>query len=78
MAQSMLTTPDNPYDPFTHFDEWFAYDESHGYHTCSLIARFAFTSPEMTPVEVDNVTEKALDEIVSLLPFYKKVQAATA
>ena len=37
----MLTTVDNPYDPFTQFDEWLMFDEDHGYHTCSYLARIA-------------------------------------
>ncbi len=28
-----LTTVDNPYDPFTQWDEWYAYDEGKGYAT---------------------------------------------
>ena len=35
----MISTSDNPYNPFTNFHEWFVYDETKGYHTCSLLAR---------------------------------------
>ena len=34
-----LTTYDNPFDPFTQFDSWFAFDTEKGYYTCSRIAR---------------------------------------
>lgn len=37
----MLTTVDNPYDPFTQFDKWFQYDNLHGYSTCCYLARVA-------------------------------------
>ena len=43
----MLTTIDNPFNPFDQFDEWFAYDVSKGYHTCSYLARIAKTSDEI-------------------------------
>ena len=35
----MLTTIDNPYNPFTNFDEWWAFDISHGYNTCAYLSR---------------------------------------
>ena len=31
----MLTTSDNPYNPFTQFDEWQMFDSLQGYNTCS-------------------------------------------
>ena len=35
----LLTTVDNPYNPFTHWVEWYAFDTSMGYHTCGLLDR---------------------------------------
>lgn len=29
-----ITTTDNPYDPFTEFDQWESFDLKHGYFTC--------------------------------------------
>ena len=72
---SMLTTKDNPYDPYKDFDNWFAYDEQAGYHTCAYLARIASTDPAMSDKEIDSDTEAAIDEIVRLDPFgiYMKV-----
>ena len=71
----MLTTTDNPFDPFTQFDKWFAWDETHGYHTCAYLARVAKTSSNLS--ESDSVKEinSAIDEIVkmNLTGNYKKV-----
>jgi len=71
----MLTTTDNPFDPFTQFDKWFAWDETHGYHTCAYLARIAKTSSNLS--ESDSVKEinNAIDEIVklNLTGNYKKV-----
>ena len=71
----MLTTIDNPYDPFTQFDEWNAYDESKGYYTCSYLARFAYTSSDLSDVDQSISVENAIDEIISKNPLkiYKKV-----
>ena len=68
MANHMLTTIDNPYNPFTNFDDWFQFDEQKGYHTCSYLARIAKTSNEFSD-EDDAEIEAAIDEIVSLDPF---------
>lgn len=76
MKSSMLTTIDNPYDPFTQFDDWFAFDEQKGYHTCAYLARLANTSDELSDEENDAEIEKAIDSIVKLnvLGIYRKVQ----
>ena len=37
----MLTTTDNPYNPFKNFDEWFMYDTEKGYNSCGYLARIA-------------------------------------
>ena len=66
MSQAMLTTIDNPYDPHTHFDEWYAWDIAHGYHTCEYLARIAMTSDVLSDVENDEAIDEAIDEIVSM------------
>lgn len=63
--ESMLTTVDNPYDPFTNFDEWYAYDYRKGYHTPGLLARVAVVSDELSEADYDLAVESAIDEIVS-------------
>lgn len=69
MALHMLTTVDNPFDPFKNFDDWFQFDESKGYHTCSYLARIAKTSDEFSDWENDAEIEAAIDEIVAIDPF---------
>lgn len=61
-----LTSVDNPFDPFTDFDEWYRYDAEKGYYTAGLIARFtdadAFDlSDEDYAAEVEQAVEKALE-----------------
>jgi hypothetical protein len=73
----MLTTMDNPHNPFTHFDEWYRFDESSGYHTTSYLARVTRTSSELSDVDQDLAIESAIDEIVreNVNGMYKKVEA---
>lgn len=65
---SMLTTVDNPFDPFTQFDEWYAWDEMHGYHTCSLLDRFITTSQDLSEPDQDADIERAIDRVIELNP----------
>lgn len=71
----MLTTADNPFNPFTQFQEWFAFDESKGYNSCSYLARIANISDELSEVDELLEIERAIDEIVrmNILGIYKKV-----
>ena len=62
----MLSTKDNPYNPFTKFKEWFEYDTTHGYNSLSYIARIAMTSNELTDEENEVIIDQAIDEILSL------------
>lgn len=66
MADSdiMLTTVDNPWSPFTNWDEWYAYDEVAGYHTLALLGRVAVTSDELSDADYELAIANAIDEIV--------------
>lgn len=70
-----LTTEDNPYNPFTQFDDWYAFDEQMGYHSCSYLDRIISTSDELSIPDQLVALEEAIDEIVkfNLTGNYKKV-----
>lgn len=72
----MLTTVDNPYDPFDNFKEWYMYDVQKGYNSSSYLARIAKTSDEMTEFENDEEIERAIDEIIEhdFMNIYVKVK----
>ncbi len=78
MNESMLTTVDNPFDPFTQFDEWYAYDLSQGYHTSAFLARIVRSSEELSEADQSAAIEAAIDEIVreNVLGLYRKVSSA--
>lgn len=64
MANSVrLTTIDNPYDPFDEFTSWYNYDVSHGYYSCSYLARVSKASPEMPDELQELLDEEAIKEI---------------
>lgn len=64
MAATFVTTLDNPYDYFTQFDEWYAFDTQKGYNTCAYVARIAKTSSEMSEKDYENAVNDAVDEIL--------------
>lgn len=71
-----LTTIDNPYDPFDDFINWFMFDISKGYNTCSYLARIAIVGDDFSDAEVNREIERAIDEIVELNPLgiYTKIR----
>ena len=75
MANRLVTTIDNPFNPFTQFDDWYRFDNDHGYHTCEYLARIAKTSIDLDDEAYANAVNEAVDEIVRLNinGLYKKV-----
>jgi hypothetical protein len=62
----MLTTKDNPCNPFTDFPAWLAWDTAHGYHTTEWLGRMAVTSNDLTPGDLQFAINSAIDEIVEM------------
>ena len=71
----MLTTFDNPYDPFEQFSSWFLFDVEKGYDSCAYLGRIARTSEQLSDDENDLEIERAIDEIIKydFRNIYKKV-----
>jgi len=76
MALHMLTTVDNPFSPFTQFDEWRNYDEAAGYFTLEFLGRVVIISDDLSEADQDAAIESAIDEICSenVLGIYKKIE----
>lgn len=61
-----LTTKDNPWNPFTNWDEWYNFDMIMGYDTCGKIDRLAPVS-EALPDSINVETlEEAYDKLISI------------
>lgn len=72
---SMLTTTDNPYDPFDDYDDWYAFDQRHGHNTPGILARIAVVSDELSQADQQIAIDNAIDEIVfeNVSGLFKKV-----
>lgn len=55
----MLTTRDNPFNPYTQWDSWLQWDRDHGYYTNELLARVANASLDMDEDQRDELIEMA-------------------
>lgn len=73
--QCMLTTIDNPFNPFDDFNSWFLFDMEKGYDSCGRMVRVANLSDDLTEKEENKEIERAIDEIIKydFLNVYKKV-----
>ena len=75
MTEHMLTTVDNPFNPFTQWDEWYQFDVFKGYNTTNYLARICKTSDELSDADQSVAIEDAIDEIINenILGIYLKV-----
>lgn len=74
----MLSTTDNPFSPFTQFDDWYGFDESHGYHSSALLARILVSSDDLSEADQAQARQDAIDEIVkyNVLGVSRKVKSS--
>jgi hypothetical protein len=71
----MLTTTDNPFSPFTDWDEWYAFDLHMGYNTPAFLARLVFDSDELSEADQTLAVQMAIREIAqeNVLGIYRLV-----
>ena len=71
MANVFLTTTNNEYNPFKHFDEWYERDcdlakQEHRPTCCGYIARRMHEDDDVSDEEYDEIFETIVDEICDL------------
>lgn len=73
--EHMLTTLDNPFNYFTDFKAWYAYDTEKGYNTLGLLDRVIITSDDLSYADQVLAREQAIDEIIkeNVTGLYAKV-----
>lgn len=75
----MLSTFDNPFNPFEQFNDWFMFDVEKGYYSCSKLDRIANITDDMSEAEESAEIERAIDEIIKydFMDVYVKVRKDT-
>lgn len=81
----MLTTIDNPYNPFTNFSQWYMFDERQAMREnrptcCGYLARVYMAADDVSDNEFNQVMNDVIDEIVelNLSGKFKKINAEEA
>ena len=71
----MLSTIDNPFNPFEDYSSWLMFDKEKGYDSAERLMRIAKITDDMTQKEENEEIERAIDEIIKydILNVYIKV-----
>ena len=71
----MLSTIDNPFNPFEDYSSWLMFDKEKGYDSAERLMRIAKLTDDMTQKEENEEIERAIDEIIKydILNIYIKV-----
>ena len=74
-SDCMLTTIDNPFDPFEQFTSWLLFDNDKGYNSCGRLMRIAKVTDDMSQEEYDAEIERAIDALIKedIMNVFKKV-----
>lgn len=73
LEEKLLTTIDNPYNPFHNWDEWYTFDITKGYFSCGLLARFAIASDSLSEPEKRTFLQDAMKRIIAIDPKYRMI-----
>lgn len=71
----MLTTKDNPFNPYEQFRDWWLFDTEKGYNSCGLLARITKIEEDMSDKEKDDAIDEAIDQIIKEDPLNIYVRA---
>lgn len=63
-VEYMLTTIDNPFNPFIDFDRWYGFDITQGHRTSEYIARIAVDSALLSDEERSEEYNRAIQWIL--------------
>ncbi|ADD80998.1 gp107 [Rhodococcus phage ReqiPepy6] len=66
MDDYMLSTSDNPFNPYTQWEQWYAFDAAAGYHTPAYLARIVVTSHELSEADQLLAIQQGIDEILEM------------
>lgn len=69
MGNYMVTTIDNPWNPFTQYHEWLSYDISHWYSTDAWIAILSKTSSDLPLQEQEEQIDFGVQRLLELDPY---------
>ena len=72
-SELKITTFDNPFSPFTQFDEWYTYDTRYGYDTLGLLSRMAMSSSQLSEADQKRIYEDSMIQLVRLFPDVYKI-----
>lgn len=65
MDDYMLTTNDNPFNPFEQFTSWLMFDMEQGYNTCGYLARIVVLEDDMSEKEINDAIDVAIETIIA-------------
>lgn len=74
----MLTTFDNPFNPFTDYKAWYSYDLMLGHNTAGLLGRMVISSNDLSDSDQRSDVEDAMNRILKedVLGIYRKITAS--
>lgn len=64
MKDICITTVDNPFNPITNFEDWYAYDRLKGYYTCERLASIAKCSDDLSDETNEEILKEAYKELI--------------
>lgn len=72
---TLVTTYDNPWDPFEEWDQWFNWDLTHGHNTCGRVASLCILGDALGEEWEAWDLERAKNDLVALFGggLYRKV-----
>lgn len=73
----MLTTIDNPWSPFTHYEEWKKYDLMCGhntYETLAVLGNFGLHFKELSSEDFSKLVDATIDRLIDTDPSGKWIK----